>query len=119
MLDEELIAMTIAQLRRRMGARAENSASEIPEIEAQMVFVRVELERLGNALLGAYERPDLVLRMIAEREKKLADLEVRLAEVRASPIATNTRVEDIERKARERLRDCTGYLRGIPRRRIE
>ena len=78
MIDEELVAMTIEQLRRRMGARAENAASVVPEIEAHMAMVKVELERLGNALVWANEKPGLVLRMIAEREKKLADLEVRL-----------------------------------------
>ncbi len=113
-IDEALIAMTLEQLRRRMGARAETSASEVPEIEAQVAVVKVELERLGNALVAANEKPDLVMRMIAEREKKLADLEARLVEVRVSPTATKTRFEEVERKARERLQDLHGLFARHP-----
>ncbi len=113
-IDEALIAMTLEQLRRRMGARAENSASEVPEIEAQMAMVKVELERLGNALVGANEKPDLVLRMIAEREKKLSELNTRLAAARASRLPRNTRDDDIERKARERLRNLHGLFARHP-----
>ncbi len=112
-LDEELIAMTLEELRHRMASRAETSANERPEIEAQMDVVKVELERLGNALVATNEKPDLVLRMIAEREKRLAALEARLAEVRASP-TTNTRIDDIEQKARERLTDLHGLFARHP-----
>ena len=109
-----MVALTIDKLRRRMGARAETSASEVPEIEAKMEMVKVELERLGNALVATNEKPDLVLRMIAEREKRFAELNARLAAARASRLPRNTRDDDIERKARERLQGLHGLFARHP-----
>ncbi len=113
-IDEELITLTIDKLRRRMGDRVENSASEVPAIEAQMAVVKVELERLGNALVAVNEKPDIVLRMIAEREKRLAELNARLEAARASPLATSTLRVDIDPKARERLKDLHGIFARHP-----
>lgn len=112
-IDEELIALTIDELRRRMGARAENSASEIPEIEAQIAVAKVELERLGNALVTANEKPDLVMRMIAEREKRLAELHACLAAARASPLRTNALIGRRSWKAQSRRNRCLGTFPGL------
>lgn len=113
-IDEELIAMTLDELRRRLGSRMETSASEVPAIEAEMSLVKVELERLGNALVSANEKPDMVMRMIAEREKRLAELNARLGGTRASALPRNAQVDDIERKAREQLQDLHGLFARHP-----
>ena len=63
---------TLDELRNRIALGAETVANDRPEIEAQVDTVKAELERLSNALLGANEKPETVLRMIAEREKRLA-----------------------------------------------
>ncbi len=113
-IDEKLIAMTLDELRRRLGSRMETSASEVPAIEAEMSLVNVELERLGNALVAANEKPDMVMRMIAEREKRLAELNTRLAATRASTLQQDTHVDYIERMARKRLRDLHGLFARHP-----
>jgi chromosome segregation ATPase len=113
-LDDELIAMTLDELRQRLASRTENSASEVPEIEAEMSLVKVELERLGNALVGANEKPAMVMRMIAERERRLAELNARLENARATPLLPNMDFATIEAVARERLKDLHGMLSRHP-----
>ncbi len=113
-LNEELIASTIDELRNRLALRTETTASELPEIEMQVGTVMVELERLSNALLGANEKPEIVMRMIAEREQRLVELNRRLENARASPLALNMDSASVERAARERLKDLPALFSRHP-----
>jgi site-specific DNA recombinase len=109
-LNEELIRSTLDELRARFASRTETAANDRPELEAQIATVKAELERLSNALLGANEKPEIVLRMIAERETRLASLNAQLANVRASPSLRNRDFAAIEATARERLKDLHGLF---------
>ncbi|WP_437786865.1 hypothetical protein [Sorangium sp. So ce1097] len=71
-LREEVIAEALRELRRRLAERAKTTGSEVPELEAQVRAVKAEIERLGAALLATDEKPQVVVKMIAEREKRLA-----------------------------------------------
>ena len=113
-LNEEIIAMTLDELHSRLGSQAEISASELPEIEAQIGSTKAELERLSNALLGVNEKPEIVMRMIAEREHKLAALHVRLANARASPASLVLDAQGLEHAARERLDDLPALFSRHP-----
>jgi len=113
-LNEELITSTVDELRQRLATRSETATNDRPEIEMQIASINAELKRLSNALLGADEKPETVLRMITEREKKLVELNARLANGRKSPMTSNMDFATLAAVARKRLMDLHGlFLRHL------
>lgn len=102
-LREEVIAEALRELRRRLAERAKTTGSEVPELEAQVRAVKAEIDRLGEALLASDEKPASVMKMIAEREKRLSSLEARLAAIRTAPSVLDVEVRRIEKEAHRRL----------------
>ncbi len=113
-LTEEMVLGTLQEIRRRLAERAKTSGSEAPEIEAQIRTVKTELERLGSALLVADDRPETVLRMISEREKRLATLTARLATARTAPGVLDLELGRLEKEARARLEDLRALFNRQP-----
>jgi hypothetical protein len=56
------------------------------------------------------EKPQTIVRLIAEREKALRDVEARLAALAAAPGALNLETRRLEKEARRRLADFRALL---------
>ncbi|UQA57087.1 recombinase family protein [Polyangium aurulentum] len=113
-LTEELVADTLKEVRRRLSEHAQTTHTEVPELEAQVRTVKAELDRLGAALLATDDKPETVLRMISEREKRLAALNARLAAIRTSPSVLDLEVRRLEREARTRLDNMRALFVATP-----
>ena len=101
-LTEEMLTCTLDQLRQTLTNRAQKAGSELPELEAQVHNIKAELERLTNALLVSDDKPEVVLRMISEREKRLALLNARLTSARVAPAVHEAELRNLEKTACER-----------------
>ncbi|KYF80925.1 hypothetical protein BE17_45555 [Sorangium cellulosum] len=83
------------------GGRLRSSGVlEAPELEAQIRTLRAELDWLGAALLATDEKPQVVVKMIAEGEKRVASLEARLTATRIAPSVLDLEVRRPEKQAR-------------------
>jgi site-specific DNA recombinase len=109
-LTEKMLMQTIGSLRQTLTNRAQNVGSELPELEAQVQSVKAELTRLTNALLVSDDKPEIVLRMISEREKRLALLNARLINSRTAPSVHEAELRNLEKTARERQNELRGVF---------
>jgi hypothetical protein len=113
-LTEKMVTSVLEDLRRKLANRAENVDTELPELDAQVRTIKAELDRLSTALLSVDDKPELVLRMISEREKRLAALNARLTSARTSPSVHEAELRALERTARERLNELRGVFARNP-----
>jgi hypothetical protein len=113
-LREELVIETVREVRRRLAERARRTALEVPQLQARAETLRRELQKLAEALVATDEKPHTVVRLIAEREKTLTDVEARLAAVQASPSAIDLETRRMEKEARRRLGDFRALLGRRP-----
>jgi hypothetical protein len=113
-LREELVVETLHELRRRLAERARSTNTETPRLEQRAATLRQELQRLGEALVATDEKPRTIVRLIAEREKGLRDVEARLAALAVAPGALNLETRRLEKDARRRLADFRALLARNP-----
>lgn len=113
-LSDDLIAETLRELRQRLAARTKSHDSEVPEIRAQIRGLKAEIDRLGRALAATDDAPAAVLKMIADREERVAALELRLLRIQGEPSVLNMEARRIEKEARKRLGDFAGLMERHP-----
>ena len=113
-LQEEVIAEALRELRRRLGERAKNVDHEVPQLEREAGRMRAEIDRLVNALASIDQKPEAVIRGIAARQDQLSMLEARLRAAKAAPSALDLEVRRLEREARQRLGDLRTMLERNP-----
>jgi hypothetical protein len=113
-LKEELIAEVLKEVRRRLAERSKKFDAEIPALQGQIQELEDEVRRLGEALLSADKPPQVVLKMIEEREWRLESLKARLATTQAAPSAIDLETRRMEREARERLQQLRSLLERNP-----
>lgn len=114
LLDEDTISNVLDELRERLANRTPNVTSEIPELERELRQVRGEMERLGAAIMSTKDAPTMLVEMLKEREKRLGELEEKLAHSRASPETPAIDMLNMDKMARERLRDLVSMMQRHP-----
>lgn len=102
-LREELVVETLHEIRRRLAERTRATNAEIPRLEERVTMLRQELQKLAEALLVTEDKPHTIVRLIADREKALGDVQARLAAFSAAPGAVDLETRRLEREARRRL----------------
>jgi DNA invertase Pin-like site-specific DNA recombinase/ribosomal protein L34E len=113
-LCEEVIADALRELRRRIDARFKKVDTEGPALELEATRLRGEIERLVMALATIDQKPDAVIRGIADRQEQVSAIEARLRAARAAPDVLNLEVRRLEKEARARLVDFTGAMARNP-----
>ena len=113
-LREEVIAEALRELRRRLAERAPTADTEAPELEAQAKKLRAEIERLGDAIVSTSEPPGALVRMMGEREKRLAGVEARFAALRTAPAVLDLEVRRMEKEARRRIEEFADLMTWNP-----
>ena len=91
-LREELVIETMREIRSRLAERASMSKHEEPGFHERARILRTELQRLGEALVAADEKPHTIVRMIAEREKVFTEVEARFGRDGRRPVRHRPRV---------------------------
>lgn len=109
-LREDLILDVLAEVRRRLAQRAQTQDAELPRLTVQAKELRREIDKLAEALLTSDEKSATVMRLISEREKRLADLDAHIAVARTAPSVLDMEVRRMEAEARRRLADLRGML---------
>lgn len=113
-MSEGVILEALAELRRRLALRSKSTDSEFPDLEGQVRATKLEIQRLGQALLATEHQPHAIVRMMAEREQRLGELEARLTTLRIAPGVLDLEVRRMEREARERLEYFSALLTRNP-----
>jgi hypothetical protein len=109
-LREEVIVEALAELRRRLTARAKSADTTAPELEREAKKLRGDITRLGEAIMSTTEAPTTLVRMMGEREKRLTAVEARLATIRTAPEVLDLEVQRMEKDALARLEDFRGMM---------
>lgn len=77
-LSEELILAVLKQPRHRLAKRAKLTTSDVPQLEKEAVRLRTEMDRLVQALASTDQKPEVIVRAIAERQEQFSTLDARL-----------------------------------------
>ncbi|WP_170229379.1 recombinase zinc beta ribbon domain-containing protein [Polyangium fumosum] len=115
-LQEDVILHALKTLRERLAERAKTTPSETPALEAEARKLREEIARLGEAIIATTDAPTTLVRMMAEREKRLTAIESRLAAIQTAPSVLDLEVRRMEKEARGRIADIAGLLERNPER---
>lgn len=102
-LQEDVILRALHVLRQRLTDTAKTTSTEAPELEDEARKLRAEIERLGEAIVSTRDAPTTLVRMMAEREKRLTVIEARLASIKTAPSVLDLEVRRMEKEARERI----------------
>ena len=113
-LSEDLVVEVIAAVRERLSARAKTTSSEAPKLEKDAERLRKEIDRLVGALASTDQKPDAVIRGIADRQEQLAALETRLRAAKTAPETVHVQLDRLEEEARKRIQDLRGLLERNP-----
>ncbi|HRI70879.1 MAG TPA: hypothetical protein PK156_41885 [Polyangium sp.] len=108
-----MISNVVHDLKERLGNHAKPT-KEGPEIETEVRQVRAEMERLSQAIVSTNDAPTMLVEMLKEREKRLGELEEKLANARASPDLSAIDIANIDKIVRERLRDLVSMMQRHP-----
>ena len=112
-LREEIVVGVMAEIRRRIVARATTGTSELAEVEGNEKKLRAELARLVTALASGAESTTIT-EAIHERETRLAAFQARKQFLSTAPSAFNLEARRLEKEARARLADMRAVLRRNP-----
>lgn len=113
-LREELVVETLRELRKRLAERSRVADGDGARLEERAATLRREIDRLATALVATDEKPHTVVRLIAEREKALGEVEARLAAARVAPSAIDLETRRMEKEARRRLGEFRELLQRRP-----
>ncbi len=80
---------------------------------AQVCAVTAEIERLGAALLASDERPQIVMKMLAEREKLLATPSVLDLDVRRMESEARTRIAQLQAMLERNPEEARQVMRAL------
>jgi site-specific DNA recombinase len=109
-LNETFVLMALKELRRRFASRARKATVEVPPLEREAARLKVEIDRLVNALATASEKPDVVMAAIVERRERLSSIEARLRTATEAPREVVNELDRVEAEARKRLRQFEKFL---------
>lgn len=113
-LQEEVIAEALQELRRRLIERAKSVDNELPQLEREASRLRAEITRLVQVLASVDQKPEAVIQGIAERQDQLSALEARMKAAKVAPSALDLEVRRLEKEGRRRLGDLRAMLERNP-----
>lgn len=113
-LTETVIANAMQEVRRRLRERAKAAGPELAAASKQAAKLKAEIAKLGEALLATEDKPAVILKMIADRERQLAEVEARVEAARMAPDAIDMETRRLEKQAKEKLGDLRALLTGSP-----
>jgi site-specific DNA recombinase len=114
LLQERLVLVALKKLRARLEQRGRTSEQEIPKLEAEGRKLKAEIGRLTQALVSTDEKPEAVVRAMAEREKRLTRVRAQIEVLRSSPAVVQSEVGALEQEARKRLQEFKALLGRNP-----
>ncbi len=109
-LTEQFVVRALREIRKRLAKRLQTFDGDAPRLVAEAEKLQVEIARLAEALVATDEKPHTLVRMMAERETKLAAIQGRLASMKAAPQVLDLESRRMEKEARARIQDCRAVM---------
>lgn len=110
----DLVEACIADIRKALREQQKTYGVDIKEWERHIKRARAELDKLGASLLASDAKPALVLKMIADREEKVADLDAKIKRAKVSPKVVDMEIRRMEKEAIYRLRNMGQMMKESP-----
>lgn len=114
LLRENVLTEALDELRRSFVERAQTASIEGPTLTQEADKLRVEIERLSEAIMSTTDAPTTLVKMLKERETRLSAVEVKLAALRTAPQALDGELARMEKLARQRLADLATSIHAGP-----
>jgi site-specific DNA recombinase len=105
LLREEVVAEALRQIRQRLRERSKSAVHEAPGMEKEAGRLKVEIDRLANAIASTTAKPEALVQGVVEREQRLAMIESRLATIRTAPAVLDLEVRRMEQEAGRRIQE--------------
>jgi uncharacterized protein Yka (UPF0111/DUF47 family) len=108
-LTPELVFRVVADLRAQHRQRAGEGEKEVVALERDATKTRREIERLVGALALTDDKPDAIMKGIAERQARLRDLDAKIAVAKTAPQVVEdalTRIVDSSLDAIRRFQEA-------------
>ena len=109
-LTEEFVVRALRMIRHRLAERLQTMNGDTPRLEAEGQRLKVEIDKLARALLSTDDKPQTIVKMMAEREDKLAAVRAQLASMKAAPQVLDLEARRMEREARRRIADVRAVM---------
>jgi site-specific DNA recombinase len=109
-IDNKFVVAAVRELRRRFAGRARRAKTEAPALEREASKLRREIQHLVTAIAAATDKPDAVVKAIAERQERLASVEARTRAAKEAPTVIGNELDRVEAEARKRLQQFQAFL---------
>lgn len=111
---EELVVVALQEARRRLEERHTATTTDLPQLEDEARSLRVEIDRLVTAVASTSDKPEPLVKAIAERQERLNDIQTRLRTAKAAPGAINLELRRMEAEAKRRIADLVDVFDRNP-----
>ena len=81
-----------------------------PRLEAEAQRLKGEIDKLARALLSTDDKPQTLVKMMAEREDTLAAIRAQLASMKTAPQVLDLEARRMEKEARRRIEDVRDVM---------
>ena len=113
-LRESFIVEAIHELRAGVLKHARQMAKGTKALEDEATKLRREVDRLVAALATSDDKPDAVVRALAERQARIQELDAQIRVARMAPEAVSAEAKRLEAEARRRIADLQTVLDTNP-----
>ncbi len=110
--DQHEYVAQLAELRRQAESR--DAQSKTGSLKKEADKIRREIDRLVNALARTDEKPDSLVKAIADRQERLRDVDGQLRAAETTPALMEHYLDRIARRAREAIEDIRGTFEHQP-----
>lgn len=106
-MTEEVVGEVVREVQWKLAKRAAArlGETELATLGREVHQLRREILKLGEAIVSTDEAPHALVRMIREREERLAAVEERSATLNGTPTVVDLDAQRLEEEGRVRLAD--------------
>ena len=109
-INEELALTLVAQLRDEWQAEAKDSESRVALLKKEALKLGREVDRLVNALAMTDDRPDALVKAIADRQERLREIDGQVRAAEAAPVFIEHALDRVARRAKDAIENMRKTL---------
>ncbi len=109
-LTEQFVVRALRKIRVRLAERLETMNGDTPRLEAEGQRLKGEIDKLARALLSTDDKPQTIVKMMAEREDSLAAIRAQLVSMKTAPQVLDLKASRMEKEARRRIEDVRAVM---------
>ena len=109
-LTEQFIVRALRKIRQRLSERLVTMDGDTPRLQAEAQKLEGEIDKLARALLSTDDKPQTIVKMMAEREDQLTAIQTRLVSMTTAPQVLDLEARRMEKEARRRIEDVRAVM---------